>query len=245
MNTLTAEPAMGIAGTLTRPIDVHIVDDDHGLLSSLSLMLTAAGFVCATYASGDDFLLRSSTSAPAVVLIDVRMPGTPGLDVIARARAESSRLGFIVLTGHADIPMAVRAMKLGSMDFFEKPFDPEALIARIAEVLSRVRAAANTRTAGPTMSSADVMNHPVTKRLSKAQLAVFPLLVEGLSEEEIGKRIFRSKHTVHDHAKAIYATVGVRTRAQLVRALLAGPADETSPFTHSPINAPTSLSESI
>ncbi|MFN8731290.1 MAG: helix-turn-helix transcriptional regulator, partial [Planctomyces sp.] len=91
---------------------------------------------------------------------------------------------------------------------------------------------------------ADVLNHPVAKRLSKAQLAVFPLLVEGLSEEEIGKRIFRSKHTVHDHAKAIYATVGARTRAQLIRALLGGPVDDDASLARTGLALPTSLSNS-
>ncbi|MCE2966340.1 MAG: response regulator transcription factor [Phycisphaerales bacterium] len=252
MNNLTTEPAMGLSHPATqsgslpgsRPIDVHIVDDDHGLLASLSLMLTAAGFSCATYSSGDDFLLRAAMNAPAVVLLDVRMPGTPGLDVLVRARVDNTRLGFIVMTGHADIPMAVRAMKLGSLDFFEKPFDAEALIARIGEVLARVRTPAASANAPAGLSRADVLNHPVAKRLSKAQLAVFPLLVEGLSEEEIGKRIFRSKHTVHDHAKAIYATVGARTRAQLIRALLGGPVDDDASLARTGLALPTSLSNS-
>jgi two-component system response regulator FixJ len=116
---------------------VHVVDDDEAIRQSVSFMLRKAGHAVATYASGIEFLKTTTRATRGCVLLDVRMPEIDGLEVQARLAAEGIMLPVIMLTGHGDVTLAVRAVKAGAIEFLEKPFERAALLAAIDEALSQ------------------------------------------------------------------------------------------------------------
>jgi two-component system, LuxR family, response regulator FixJ len=115
---------------------VHIVDDDEAVRESLAFLLDSAGVPSRTYASAELFLAALPVGSGCVVT-DLRMPGMSGLDLLGHLGEEKRKLPVIVVTGHGDVPLAVEAMKLGAIDFIEKPFDDEVMLASIRAVLAR------------------------------------------------------------------------------------------------------------
>ena len=118
---------------------VHVIDDDDDVRDSVRLFLTTEGFDVRTYASAIDFLAKMNPNEWGCVVTDVRMPGMSGIDFLAHVAARRLSLPIIVITGHADVPLAVRAMKLGAVDLIEKPFRPDALISVVRAALDRER----------------------------------------------------------------------------------------------------------
>jgi two-component system response regulator FixJ len=121
---------------------VHVVDDDLAVRDSLSFMLGSANLQVRTYESAVQLLDRVDELERGIVITDVRMPGMSGLDLVARLAERNMSHPIIVLTGHADVAMAVEAMKAGVIDFIEKPFDDEALLAAVALARQRLEGAA-------------------------------------------------------------------------------------------------------
>jgi FixJ family two-component response regulator len=115
---------------------VHVVDDDKGMLSALSTLLKAAGYEVRTYASARDFLLARPGS-PGCVILDVRMPGQSGLDMQQALAADEASLPVIFLSAHGDIPMSVRAVRAGAVDFLTKPVKRATLLAAVDTALAR------------------------------------------------------------------------------------------------------------
>jgi len=116
---------------------VHVVDDDEAIRQSVSFMLRKAGYAVETYASGTAFLKSADRGTAGCVLLDVRMPDIDGLEVQARLAQQGIGLPVIMLTGHGDVTLAVRAIKAGAVEFLEKPFERLALIAAIEEALDQ------------------------------------------------------------------------------------------------------------
>src|SRR5690606_2356139 len=116
---------------------VHVIDDDAAARDALRFMLEAAGVRVRTYESAQDFLAGMAGAEPGCVITDVRMPEISGIELLERIRKTDDRFPVIVITGHGDIPLAVEAMKLGAVDFFEKPYDDEALLAAVQSAFSR------------------------------------------------------------------------------------------------------------
>ena len=110
---------------------VHIVDDEEPIRRSLDFLLRTAGFRAEKWPDGESFLKRADRSAPACVLLDMRMPGMEGLEVQAEMTARGFNFPVVVLTGHGDIATAVRAMQAGAVDFLEKPFERQRLLEAI------------------------------------------------------------------------------------------------------------------
>ena len=119
----------------TSPV-IHVVDDDDSLRTALLRLLTAAGFEVRGYASSGEFLLHPPVGS-GCVLLDVRLPGPSGLDLQDAMREHAIDLPVIFLTGHADVPSSVRAMKSGAVDFLEKPVDRDTLPGALARALAR------------------------------------------------------------------------------------------------------------
>lgn len=117
---------------------VHLVDDDDAIRRSTGFLLKTSGFYVVTYASGDDFLQRARDAASGCVLLDIRMPGTDGLDVQQEMINRGIGLPVIMLTGHGDVALAVRAMKAGAVDFLEKPFEKAALLSSVEKAFQRL-----------------------------------------------------------------------------------------------------------
>ena len=129
---------------------VHVIDDDDGARDSLAFLLASADLAVETYATAQDFL-AVAPNAKGVVVTDVRMPEMDGLELIRRLNALGVALPIIVITGHADVPLAVEAMKAGVLDFIEKPYDDDILLgavlaaqARLGETQARARASGSS-----------------------------------------------------------------------------------------------------
>jgi two-component system response regulator FixJ len=116
---------------------VHVIDDDEAVRDSLSFLLRTADIAVQPHESAAAFVSLLPAVAPGCIVTDIRMPGLSGLDLLRRLNNDAIRLPVIVITGHGDVPLAVEAMKLGAVDFLEKPFDDESLLAAVRAALDR------------------------------------------------------------------------------------------------------------
>ena len=116
---------------------VYVIDDDDSARHSLEFLLDVAGIRVRSFPSADAFLKSSPPLAGACVVTDVRMPGTSGVELVEELRRRGASVPVIVITGHADVPLAIQAMKAGVADFIEKPFDDEVMLAAIRNALER------------------------------------------------------------------------------------------------------------
>lgn len=114
---------------------VHVIDDDEAVRESLAFLLRSADLDVETYESATVFLAALPSVAPGCVITDVRMPGLSGTELLLKLKEMGVAMPVIVMTGHGDVPLAVEAMKKGAIDFFEKPFDDEALLASVQSAL--------------------------------------------------------------------------------------------------------------
>lgn len=155
---------------------IFIVDDDEAIRQSISFLLRKSGYTVKTYASGDEFLKAVNGASRGCVLLDVRMPGIDGLEVQARLAATGISLPVIMLTGHGDVMLAVRAIKAGAIEFLEKPFKRLTLLAAIEEGLRHAKHDAGVflakneaivRLAALTPRERDVLNGMVSGRPNK------------------------------------------------------------------------------
>ncbi|MBI3452400.1 MAG: response regulator transcription factor [Rhodospirillales bacterium] len=169
---------------------LFIVDDDEAIRDSLAFFFRTKGIEARSFATAEEFLAALPVDVPGCVIADVRMPGMSGLDLHKKLAGDGYRLPVIVITGHGDVPMAVSALKAGVFDFFEKPFDNEALLESATAALARddVRrqqdaAAAEIRERAKTLSPREhevmdliVAGHP--NKIVAAQLGISPRTVE-------------------------------------------------------------------
>jgi len=190
---------------------VHLVDDDPEIRRSLSLLLESVALETRTYASADEFLdgFEASLDRLAVVLIDVRMPGMSGMTLLERLRVEQPSLPIIVITGHGDIDMAVRAMKLGAMDFISKPFGPQDLLDRIQDALSK-----GAQTAARVASAREAAARLQT--LTAREREIFDRIVSGEANKAIALDLGLSVRTVESHRASLMEKLGARTLVDLV-----------------------------
>ncbi len=121
---------------------VHVIDDDDAARDSLAFLLRAAQIDVRTYETAPAFLATIKPLLPGCVITDVRMPEMTGIELLRRLRESGIDIPVIVITGHGDIPLAVEAMKYGAADFFEKPFDDDALLKAVRSALNRLEGAA-------------------------------------------------------------------------------------------------------
>src|SRR5947209_4904228 len=120
---------------------VFVVDDDASICRSLALLIESAGWRCATFASAMEFLASPEPQSPSCLLLDVSLPGINGLDLQQQLARDRAAMPIIFITGHADVPTTVRAMKGGAMDFLTKPFRADVLLPAIVQALSTSREA--------------------------------------------------------------------------------------------------------
>jgi two-component system response regulator FixJ len=116
---------------------VHVIDDDEAVRHSLAFLLQSVDIPVQTYDTASAFLAKLHEVAPGCVITDVRMPGISGIDLLRRLKDSGILLPVIVITGHADVPLAVEAMKIGAVDFIEKPFDDEVLLSAVRSAIAR------------------------------------------------------------------------------------------------------------
>lgn len=196
---------MNIGGT------VCIVDDDEAIREAVSLLVSSIGLETRTHASGEELLAEIPEQGPACVLLDIRMPGMSGLKVQDRLQEIRPDLPVIFLTSHGDVPVAVRALKKGAFDFFEKPaFDRQELLDRVQEALRRH--AQHLQQTHARDKAADAL-----ARLSPREREVMELIAAGCLNKVIADRLDISERTVEIHRGRVMKKLGVQSVAALVR----------------------------
>jgi len=195
---------------------ICIVDDDEAVRDSLQAVFEAEGFDVAVFASARAFLDAGLARAGCLVT-DLRMPDMNGLGLLAALAERGDAPPVIMITGHGDVPMAVRAMKLGAVDFIEKPFDAQLLVARVREAL---RTAADR---GGTPAGADIQRR--LELLTPREREVMEQLVVGRSNKAIGLELKISPRTVEIHRARVMEKLAIGSLAELVRLALAAGID--------------------
>lgn len=194
---------------------VHLIDDDDGVRQSLAFLLTTAGLAVRVYESGVAFLAALSTLQPGCIVSDVRMPEIDGLELQRRLKELGVRLPVIIITGHADVPLAVQAMKAGAIDFIEKPFDDELLLGAIRAALDRYDEIGHRET-----EVAQIQARLQT--LSVREREVLDGLLAGYPNKTIAYDLKLSPRTVEVHRANVMIKMGATSLSSLVRmALLA------------------------
>lgn len=191
---------------------VHIVDDDEAMRDSLRALLEGAGFACASYASAAAFL-ASPERAAGCALVDVRMPGMDGLALLREIAARHAGIGVVVMTGFADVPLAVRAMREGAVDFVEKPIARDTLIDAVR------RAFAKAETALPDDGRREALVR--FERLTEREREVLALLVSGDANKVVAHKLGISPRTVEIHRGRLMEKTQAKNLADLVRMALA------------------------
>jgi two-component system response regulator FixJ len=198
---------------MDRSAPVFIIDDDANLRDSLCLLLSTANIEAAAFASAEAFLDAECLAKPACILLDARLPGMNGIELLQRLSRKPGGPAVIMITGHGDVPMAVSAMRAGAFHFVEKPFDPEALLGIVEEALKRIEKLADAQSR--TLEAAE--RH---QSLTPREKEVLDLLVEGLPSKLIAYELGISTRTAEHHRSAVMRKMGARTLSHLVRMAL-------------------------
>jgi two-component system response regulator FixJ len=189
---------------------VHLVDDDEAIRRSVGFMLKTSGYHVRTYESGAELLKAAPNLEPGCVLLDIRMPGMDGLEVQAALKDKGVTLPVIIMTGHGDVSLAVHAMKAGSVDFIEKPFEKAVLLSAIEHGIERLkRSAANQDRA----DEAAVRLQALTPR----EREVLDGLAKGLPNKTIAYDLGISPRTVEIHRANVMSKLDVRSLSEALR----------------------------
>jgi len=200
---------------------VHVIDDDEEVRRSLAFLLASAGMNASVHADAADFLRTLAAAGPSgCVLTDVRMPGMTGIELLRHLGAEHADIPVIVMTGEGDVPIAVEAMKIGALDFLEKPFDDEALLAA-------VRNALGVWEKGTRREAERQRYRRRIEALSGRERDVFEGLVAGHSNKAIAHMHGISPRTVEIYRANVMAKMEASSLSELVRmATIVAMADE-------------------
>lgn len=189
---------------------VHVVDDDDSVRRSVGFMLKTAGYRVCAYASGKEILGGAKTLQPGCVLLDIRMADMDGLEVQEALKARGVTLPVIIMTGHGDVPLSVRAMKAGAIDFIEKPFEKAVLIAAVEDGFAMLERA---DTARDRSKGAAVRLQVLTQR----EREVLDGLAKGLPNKTIAYNLGISPRTVEIHRANLMTKLGVRSLSEALR----------------------------
>jgi len=200
-----------MSGAETR---IYVVDDDEAVRDSLAFQLEAAGFTVATFPSALDFLKEAEALPPGCVISDVRMPEMDGIELQNRLTELELNFPVVIVTGHGDIALAVRAMKAGAVDFIEKPFTAEAILESIRIAQSRFVEQQASEAASETARQRIAL-------LTPRERDVFEELVRGKQNKVIAYDLDISPRTVEVHRARVLEKMQARSLSELVRAALA------------------------
>lgn len=188
---------------------IHVVEDDDAMRDSLLELLEDGGYAVRTYARAEELLARGVAIEPGCIVSDVRMPGMDGLTLLRRLRATGSTMPLMLITGHGDVSMAVAAMKAGAVDFLEKPFEADSLLAALDAALSPLPNDNNAEEAE--------FSRQRLQKLTSREYEVLGQLVVGKSNKEIAAQLGISPRTVEFHRAHIMEKTSARGLPELVR----------------------------
>jgi FixJ family two-component response regulator len=188
---------------------IWIVDDDPAVRDAVGFLVASLGYAYETCTSAREFLDRLDDTRPCCVVLDVRLPGLSGLELQCELLRRGSTVGIIFVSGHGDIPKAVRAVRLGAFDFLEKPFDDQILLDRIGEALEASREAIVERRRRSALERR-------LASLTEREREVLTLVVAGKTSKAIALELDISAKTVENHRANLMAKAGVNSVAQLI-----------------------------
>ena len=189
---------------------VFVVDDDPAMRDSLVFLIGGVGHECVAFPSAEAFLAGGRRDRPGCLVVDVRMPGMSGLDLQQALKAEGTTLGIVFITGHGDVPMAVRAIRDGAVEFLEKPVNDQMLLDRIGDAIRKSIAATQLR-----RRRAEVEAR--RSRLTPRERAVLDLVVAGKPNKSIAAELDISVKTVEVHRHNVMEKMEVRSAVELAR----------------------------
>ncbi len=192
---------------------IYVVDDDNAVRDALVQLFSIEGFRVEAFQNGAEYIRRAQAE-PACTLLDVHMPGRSGLDILNLLNATTYPEPIFIMSGQGDIPMAVRAIKQGAFDFFEKPFDAD-------QVIDRVREAMGSRQGRDDAAAGLAPDFPGADRLTPREKEVLSEIAAGASNKEAGRKLGISPRTIEVHRARIMEKLGARNVAELVRIVVA------------------------
>ena len=193
---------------------VYIVDDDEAVRDSLSVLLESKAYTVGSFGSAPEFLAAAPSLPLGCLIVDIRMPEMDGLELQQRLIERTLNFPMIVITGHGDVPLAVRAMKAGAVDFIEKPFTSEVILDSLEAAHARL---ATPNEEDPAVAAAAAK----LALLSPREREVLVGLVAGLPNKSIAYDLAISPRTVEIHRARVMDKMGARSLSQLVRLALA------------------------
>lgn len=192
---------------------IAIIDDDESIRDSLSILLSALGYPSVSYPDGEAFLKDGVTQTLLCVFMDVRMPGRDGIEILSILKQKRPDLPIIIISGHGDIPMAVRALKKGALDFLEKPFKPDGIKA----ILNHVETIAKSKP--KTEPAPNDANRHLSK-LTPREYEIALLLSDGHLNKIIAHKLNISVRTVETHRARIMSKLEITSISALVRLVI-------------------------
>jgi len=189
---------------------VYVIDDDDAMRESLDFLLGAADFDVTLFESAQHFLDALPGVDFGCVVSDIRMPGIDGIELLKRLKADRATLPVLIMTGHGDVPLAVEAMKLGAVDFLEKPFEDDRLIGMIDVALKQAESGARSEAA-----TLDIANR--VENLSPRERQVMEGLVAGLSNKQIAREYDISPRTIEVYRANVMTKMQAGSLSELVR----------------------------
>jgi len=189
---------------------IFLIDDHASVRHALSEMLSVLGYTVKPYESADAFLETHDWRSPGCVVADVRMPGTDGIGLVRELGKRSIALPVVLISGHADVPMAVSAIKAGAQDFIEKPIDDTQLVAAINRALAQNFEQQDSQKAQGGLDARFA-------RLTPRQIEIFDLVVEGFTSHAIAAKLKISVRTVESYRAEVMEKMQAESVAALVR----------------------------
>jgi two-component system, LuxR family, response regulator FixJ len=189
---------------------IFVIDDQQSVRHALGEMLSVFGFTVETYDSADAFLAQLDRARPGCVVADVRMPGTDGIELARELARRKISLPVVLISGHADVPMAVAAIKAGAEDFIEKPVDDVQLVAAINRGLARLFEQRSQERSSEALAAQFA-------RLTPRQVEIFDLVAAGYTSQAIAAKLEISTRTVESYRADIMEKMNAESVAVLVR----------------------------
>ncbi|HLG83772.1 MAG TPA: response regulator FixJ [Bradyrhizobium sp.] len=190
--------------------NVYVIDDDEAMRDSLNFLLDSAGYKVSLFETATSFLEALPGLEFGCVISDVRMPGIDGIELLKRMKAAGNRFPILIMTGHGDVPLAVEAMKLGAVDFLEKPFEDERLQAMIEGAIRQADTTARTEAVAQDIAAR-------IASLSPRERQVMDGLIAGLSNKLIAREYDISPRTIEVYRANVMTKMQANSLSELVR----------------------------